>query len=106
MEWDLHISYKLKTFKLKAVLEFESAQIMRIRVHGQTSTLLLENNFPLIKAAGGKKGLNWKIKEGSLGASDQDKAQLMTDILEQLEIYLKKPNRVSKQEEQRDKKSW
>jgi hypothetical protein len=89
MEWTLHISYGLKPFNLKAVLEYESSQIMRIRVHGKKSTILLENNFPLLHGGKSKKGIKWQIREGKMDAGSAEISQLLMTIIEQLERYIK-----------------
>lgn len=90
MEWELFIYYKSKERKLKAVLEYQSSQIMRIRVFGSTTSILLENNYPIIKTTNSKKGLQWKIREGSFGETDKDTARLLIDIFSQLEYLIKK----------------
>jgi len=90
MEWELPVSYKLKQYKLKAVLEYHSNQIMRIRVHGANSTLLLENNYPLLNATNSKKALNWKLKEGSMKEGNAETSQLLYNIMSQLEDFIKR----------------
>ena len=52
MEWNLNITYGLK-----ATVEYHSTQIMRIRINGNTRSLLLENNYPLLHAAKTKKSV-------------------------------------------------
>jgi len=88
-EWELNITYDLKPYKLKAILEYHSSQIMRIRVHGTKSSLLLENNYPIIQVARGKKGIQWKIREGAMSEGNEKTARLLTTIMEYLEKYLK-----------------
>ena len=89
MEWDLPITYSQKPYTLKAVVEYESSQIMRIRVHGKKGSLLLECNYPLLKAGNSKKGINWKIREGKLGAGTTDNAVLLMTIMRLLEERIK-----------------
>ena len=89
MEWDLPIMYSQKPYTLKAVVEYESAQIMRIRVQGKKSTLLLECNYPLLKSGNSKKGINWKIREGKLDAGTTDNAVLLMTIMRLLEERIK-----------------
>jgi hypothetical protein len=89
IEWDLYLTYDTKPYKLKAILEYHSSQIMRIRVHGIKSTLLLENDYPIIKAANGKRGIKWKIREGQLSGDNKATARLLIDIFEQLERNIK-----------------
>ena len=89
-EWELMVTYGLTPFKIKAVLEYHSAQIMRIRVHGSKSTMLLENNYPLLRLANGKKGIQWKIREGSMKDGSTENSRLLLHIMEQLEQLIKK----------------
>ncbi|GAB2841407.1 hypothetical protein [Ferruginibacter profundus] len=89
-EWELNIEYNLKPYKLKAELEYHSAQIMRIRVHGIKSSILLENNYPILRLAKNKRGIQWKIREGSMGEGTEKTARLLTTIMEYLESLLKK----------------
>jgi hypothetical protein len=89
MEWNLNISYGLKTYKLKAELVYHSEQIMRIKVHGSKSTILLENNYPY-QIKKNKRGIQWKIKEGGFTAGTQKSTRLLIDIFKQLEYEIKK----------------
>jgi hypothetical protein len=89
MDWDLPITYSQKTYTLKAVVEYESSQIMRIRVQGKKSSILLECNYPLLKAGNSKKGINWKIKEGRLDAGTTQNAVLLMTIMRLLEDRIK-----------------
>lgn len=90
MEWELSIRFKTSYFNLKAVLEYKSNQIIRIRVHGTKRTLLLETDMPLAKLAGSKKAIKWKLREGSFDTSDADTAALLANIINQLEKILAK----------------
>ncbi len=90
MEWELKITYKLKPYALKAEVEYKSNNIMRIRVNGTKRTLLLENNYPAIRIANSKRGVNWKIREGSLDNPDERVTELFRDIIEQLEFLMKR----------------
>ena len=106
MNWDLHISYDGKPYSLKADVEYESAQIMRIRVTGKHSSMLLETNFPLVQLAKGK-AIRWKIREGGFISTGAKEARLLTDIMERLEYYLKgKDSQISGREYMKNKKSW
>jgi hypothetical protein len=89
IEWELYITYDTKPYKLKAALEYHSSQIMRIRVHGIKSTLLLENDYPTIKASNGKRGIKWKIREGQVPGDNKATARLLIDIFEKLEYHIK-----------------
>jgi hypothetical protein len=89
MEWVLNISYGLKVYLLKAVVEYKSIQIMRIRVYGKTSTILLENNFPLLYYGKSKAAVKWKIREGQLNAATQESSQLLINIFSELEKKMK-----------------
>jgi hypothetical protein len=88
MEWNLHINYDGKPHILKAVKEYESAQIIRIRVQGRISTIMLETNFP-ITILSKRKAITWKIREGSFDMNGKRNARLFMDIIEGLEYYLK-----------------
>ena len=83
--WTLYITYSRKKYQLKAEIEYKSKQIIRIRVHGQRTTLLVENDYPAIYFTNSKKGVRWKIRQGQLGD-----AKLLMDIFIQLEHLMKK----------------
>lgn len=89
MEWELHITYSLKPYKLRAVLEYHSSQVMRIRVYGIKRSILLENNYPLLLQTKSKKGIQWKIKEGAFDSGNEKNSFLMLQIMGQLESYIK-----------------
>ena len=88
-QYTVHVEYRLKKYDLKAVVEYESQSIMRIRVLGMTRSLLLENNWPGIKATGSKRGIKWQIKEGYLNENGPATARLVMDIFTGLEYWLK-----------------
>lgn len=90
MEWELHLRYKRTKFIQKATIEYKSPQVIRIRVEGTKGSLLLQNDYPAIRFANSKKGIKWKIREGSLNAGDRDSAQLLIDIFSQLESFMKR----------------
>jgi hypothetical protein len=89
MEWTLQISYGTKHYELKAELEYHSNQVMRIRVHGKTTSLLLENNYPLQLIAK-KRTIQWKIKEGKMNKGTDKTSRLLLEIIRQLEYLIKK----------------
>ncbi|MFZ1528245.1 MAG: hypothetical protein WAT19_05830 [Ferruginibacter sp.] len=89
-QWELYIYYGAKDYKLKADLEYHSSQIMRIRVHGKQSSILLENNYPLLQLAKSKKGIQWKIREGGFVKSSEKDSRLLMHIMEELERIIKK----------------
>ena len=88
-EWDIRIRYNLTYFTLKCVVEYKSQRIMRIRVHGTKTTLLLENDYPAIRFANSKKGIHWKLREGRPDFAGEKTAQLLLDIFGQLEYRMK-----------------
>lgn len=88
--WYIPVSYGPCSFSLKAELEYESNQIQHIRVHGQKTTLLLENDYPMLKNGNGKKGIRWKIREGSFDQGGLKNAQLLARIFKELEYVIKK----------------
>lgn len=90
MDLELKISYKLKPYNLKAKLEYQSEQIIRIRVWGIKGSILFETNNPLLKHTNSKKAIQWKIKEGSMDTSTPESSRLLLNILEQLEYHIKK----------------
>lgn len=90
MELDLNITYKLKSYNLKAKLEYQSEQIMRIRVWGLKGSILFETNYPLLKHTESKKAIQWKINEGKMETSTPESSRLLLNILEQLEYHIKK----------------
>lgn len=88
--WTLNIRYNGKIHKLKATVEYESNQIMRIRIEGKTSSILLENNYPINQFSPRPKPIKWKLKEGTLKGTDQKQnAQFLSDIMTQLEHFVK-----------------
>jgi lysozyme family protein len=90
MEWELYITYGLTPYKLRAVLEYNSNQIMRIRVYGASSSLLLENDYPAIQFNKSKRGIKWKIREGAIKAGNAKSSRLLQQIMVQLEKLIKK----------------
>lgn len=90
MEWELNITYILKKYKLKAVLEYHSAQIMRVRVVGMKRSLLLENDWPVLQKSRSTRGMKWKLREGSFDEVSADSSALMLNIMYQLEYLIKK----------------
>lgn len=90
MEWELKLKYKGVWYKQKAAVEYSSRQILRIRVLGKHGSLLLRNDYPAIRFTNSKKGVKWKMEEGTLNAADADGAQLLVDIFSQLEFLIKR----------------
>lgn len=90
MQWVLHITYGRKRYSLKASVEYHSTQIMRIRVNGNIRSLLLENNYMLLRSAKIKKAMQWKIREGFLDDDKPATTRLMLQIMDQLEHLIKR----------------
>jgi hypothetical protein len=88
-EWTLDIPFGQKRHPLKAVVEYQGSHLIRIRVQGSKTTILLECNYPLIHAGKSKKGIQWKIREGKLDAATPESAQLLMNIFKALEGELK-----------------
>lgn len=86
MEWTLYIKHKGKNVKMPAVVEYKSKQIIRIRVTGNKS-MLLECDYPAIRFANGKKGVQWKVREGMKLLPS---AEIATQLFYQLEELLKR----------------
>lgn len=89
-EFTLHVTHRLKDYQLKATIEYESNQIMRIRLLGTKRSLLLENNYPLLKNSNSKKGIQWKIREGQFDIKDEYDSRLLMRVFELLEYEIKK----------------
>jgi hypothetical protein len=89
MDYTLHITYGIKPFTLQAQIVYHSNQIMRIKVYGKSSTLLLENNYPILAKSHGKKAIQWKLREGQLNLSDEKDAKLFAGIIKELEREIK-----------------
>jgi hypothetical protein len=89
-EWEIPVVYNGKPFKIKAVVEYQSVQIMRIRVYGTKGTLLLQTNYPMLKIGNSRKGVDWKIKEGSMADGTMETTKLFMQILETLEYLMKR----------------
>lgn len=83
----LHINYNRKNYSLQAKVEYHSQQIMRIRVYGMKTTLLLENNYPVFKKRPG--AFKWKLREGSMKEATPESSRLLIDIMMQLERLIK-----------------
>ncbi len=98
-EFLLHINYGTKTHPVKAVVTYESNQVLRIRVYGRQRSILLENNYPLLQCTQSKAAIKWKLKEGSLGDDPSQSARLLKGIIEQLEYFIKEKHKgLTKQE--------
>lgn len=108
MNWELKVKYAGKVFKLNSEIVYHSSQIMRIKVQGNKGHILLENNYPLLQLKNSKKVISWKVKESYFDAyGDKQKAQLIAEIITQLEYYVKgKHNEASNVDYMRGKKSW
>jgi hypothetical protein len=89
MAWDVFVTYGIMPFTLKADLEYHSNQVMRIRVHGKNTSLLLENNYPALRLLKSKKGIKWKIREGAMKEGTPETARLLVHIMEELETIIK-----------------
>ena len=97
-EFEILIRYGNSQKPTKAVIEYESSQIMRIRIHGRERSILLETNFPMIQHARGK-AMTWKLREGYFNENNSQTAAMLSDIMHQLEDYLKgKSTRMTNQE--------
>jgi hypothetical protein len=90
MEWIIQVRYNSRSHKIRCVLEYHSNQIMRIRVYGSKSTLLLENNYPMVQVSKSTQGVKWKIREGKIEYKPEESSWLLTQIMENLEYVIKK----------------
>lgn len=89
MKFLLDITYGRTPYTLKGELEYHSSQIMRIRIYGKKSSILLENNYPLLRGAKSKKGIQWKIREGSMADGSEKNSRLLLRLMELLEREIK-----------------
>lgn len=90
IQWSLPVYYKAKPKHIKAVLEYHSRQIMKIRVYGKKGSFVLQCDYPMIRFANSKRGVKWKIIEGSLGDTTEDGARLLVNIMGALEDAMKR----------------
>ncbi len=88
--WELQIRYRSRVHLLKAEEVYHSEQLMRIRVYGKTSSILLENNYPFLQKMKSRKGIKWQIREGRFEGDGKDSSEMLMDILKQLEKLVKK----------------
>lgn len=88
-EWNIRIEYNRTYFTLRCVVEYQSQRLMRIRVYGSKSSLLLENDYPAIRFTNSKKGIRWKLREGKPDFAGEKTAQLLLDIFGKLEHHMK-----------------
>ena len=96
MEFEIYVSHKLKTWHLKVELFYWSDQIQRYRIHGQKSTIVLQNNYPLLASTNSlRKKISWKLTEGLI-----TDASLLLQIIQELERELKPKTRMP------NKKDW
>ena len=72
MDYELQVRYGVTAYTLKATIVYNSSQVMRIRVYGKHSSLLLENNYPTLQHTNSKKSMQWKLREGHLQTGDQE----------------------------------
>lgn len=90
MGWEVKIKYGANAFTLQAEKVYESEQIMRIKVYGKHSYILLENDYPFLQATKSKKAIKWKVKEGDfISKNRKQDAELVVDIIYRLEDLIK-----------------
>lgn len=91
VEWEFTLIYKARPYKLKAVVEYISKQILRIRVYGTKKSLLLQTNYSEIYFRKSQRGaIRWYIKEGAFTEGTPESTRLWIDIYTRLEYLLKK----------------
>lgn len=90
MEWEFPIHYKAATPTIKAVVEYKSKTLIRVRVHGRRSTLLVESDYPAILFSQSKKGVRWKLREGRTDFAGTDSAKMLLEIFQALEFFIKR----------------
>ena len=88
-EWTLNIDFNNKVYNLRAIVEYEDREIIRIRLYGSKRTLLFENDYPMIHNSSATRGVNWKFVEGRMDRASSRNAGLLMGILRMLEENLK-----------------
>jgi hypothetical protein len=82
--WLLRLTFKQKATDLAAEVVYESNQILRIKVFGNNRAIVLQVNYPLVKASRFKKRWSWKLVEGKAPP-----VELFDSIINRLERILK-----------------
>lgn len=86
-EYSISAFYNGQSRTMKAEVIYLSAQIMRIKVYGKHSHIVLQNNYPMARL--GKKAIQWKLIEGNPGD-----AKVLQDIMNELERNIKEDYRL------------
>jgi hypothetical protein len=90
MDWEVNIKYGNTRYKLDAEKIYESAQVMRIKVHGNSGYIILENDYPFLVFKGSKKAIKWKLKdEGFLDIKSEKDTALVAHIISDLDYQIK-----------------
>lgn len=90
VSWEFTVQFKRTKFNLKAVVEYYSKQVIRIRLTGSGSSILLETNYSAVYHRPSKMGgIKWQIKEGKVKEGTPETARFFVDIFSNLEYRLK-----------------
>jgi hypothetical protein len=90
MDWQVYVRYGNTNFILDAEIIYQSNQIMRIKVHGNSSYIILENDYPFLLLKNSNKAINWKIKDkGFLNTDNEKDAALVAHIISNLNYQIK-----------------
>lgn len=90
MDWEVYVKYGNKNYKLDAEIIHQSNQIMRIKVHGNSRHIILENDYPYLQLRGSNKAINWKLRDaGILDVRDEKNAALIAHIISNLDYQIK-----------------
>lgn len=88
-QWEFNISHKSRLHLIKAEIIYESSQVQRIKIYGQKSYIILQNDFPFLQHTGKiNTPVKWKLYKGEL----RD-ARLLTHIIYYLEEFIKDPDK-------------
>lgn len=83
--WEINVVYGGRSYVLLADLEYHAARSMRIRVWGKYGSMLLENNYPALRATNSQRGITWELKEGSFVSESRHNAPFLRAVMEALE---------------------
>jgi hypothetical protein len=86
MKWLINIPGRAKNNMLTAEVIYASYQIEQIHVFGESFSVLLQNNRPLLVAIELDRPLTWKHIQGELNDT-----AVLAGIINELEKHLEKP---------------
>ena len=81
----MDVSFRGKQYLLKAIVEYRDEEIIKVRVHGMKSSVLLETEYK--RPVEGK--LRWKYLEGRMTNYGHDTVRFQYDMQACLEYYIR-----------------